>query len=63
LGKHYKGKLLQVLLANGSFESLDKMLDNIDALASKWIKECIMNEGKELSDAGKTRELLAFTGA
>jgi hypothetical protein len=63
LRKHYKGKLLQVSLANGSCESMDEMLDNIDALHSKWIEERIMNEGKELSDADKARELSAFTDA
>ena len=63
LKKHYKGKLLQVSLANGSCESMDEIMDKIEMLQTKWIEERLSNEGEEVTDDGKRKELAVFTEA
>jgi hypothetical protein len=62
LKKHYKGKVLQVSLANGSCENMDEMLDRIEMLQTKWIEERLSLDG-ELRDDDKRKELAAFTEA
>lgn len=62
LKKHYKGKVLQVSLANGSCESMDATLDTVESTLMKWI-ECRVNMGKDLSDEQKRKEVSSFSDA
>lgn len=63
LKKHYKGKVLQVSLANGSCENMDEILDRIEMLQTKWIEERLSHEGEELTEDDKRKELTAFAEA
>jgi len=62
LKKHYKGKVLQVSLANGSCESMDATLDSVESLLKQWI-ECRVNEGNDVSDEQKRKEVSRFSDA
>ena len=55
LKKHYKGKLLQVSKANGSCESMDEAMDNMENNTMRWI-EFIIEKG-----ADDKKELQYFT--
>jgi hypothetical protein len=43
LKKHHKGKILQVSLANGSCESMDDVMDRIEAIRKKWAEQRLMD--------------------
>jgi hypothetical protein len=57
LKKHYNGKLLQVSKANGSCESMDESMDNMENNIMRWM-EFIMDKG-----ADGQKEPAAFTDA
>jgi hypothetical protein len=59
LKKHYKGKVLQVSLANGSCESMDNTLDKVNSWQTKWIEERFA-DGFVISDATTRKEMGAF---
>jgi hypothetical protein len=60
LKKHYKGKLLQVSKANGSCESMDECMDNMEFGLEKWIEDAFDNVGAKLTDDVKKKEAAAF---
>lgn len=62
LKKHYKGKLLQVSKANGSCESMDESMDQMENNAIRWI-ENILNKGDSSAEADKKKEVANFTDA
>jgi hypothetical protein len=62
LKKHYKGKVLQVSLANGSCESMDESMDRMEFLRHKWIGDRLKSDGK-VTDEGQRQELAAFSDA
>ena len=62
LKKHYKGKVLQVSLANGSCESMDDTLDKVNSWQTKWIEERVAG-GYEISEATSRKEMSAFSEA
>jgi len=62
LKKHYKGKLLQVSKANGSCESMDDAMDNMENHITRWI-EFINEKGENESDADKKKEVANFIDA
>jgi len=62
LKKHYKGKVLQVSLANGSCEAMDETMDKIDMWHTKWIGQRV-SDSNEITDASVRKEMTAFTDA
>jgi hypothetical protein len=67
LKKHYRGKILQVSLANGTCEAMDDAMDKIELNQEKWIRERLSNEGRcdskeELVEAA-TKEVATFNEA
>ena len=62
LKKHYKGKVLQVSLANGSCENMDEALDKIDTWQTKWIEERVAH-GDTITDAVSRKEMTGFSEA
>lgn len=62
LKKHYKGKLLQVSKANGSCESMDEAMENMENNTIKWI-EFIIDKGENSSEVERKKEVANFTDA
>jgi len=62
LKKHYKGKVFQVSLANGSCESMDEAMDRMEFLQTKWIDQRLSLDGPVTDDI-RRKELQAFSDA
>jgi hypothetical protein len=66
LKKHYKGKILQVSLANGTCESMDEAMDKMEFNEEKWIRQRLTNKSPYSSDESAEatkREVAAFNDA
>lgn len=61
LKTHYKGKILQVTLANGSCEAMDDTMDTIEKVQENWIK-MRLSEGQP-TEEGKRKEVIRFKDA
>ena len=59
--KHYKGKVFQVSLANGSCEA-KVHIDKIDMWHRKWIGQLVL-DSNEFTDELIRKEMTVFTGA
>jgi hypothetical protein len=53
LKKHYKGKILQVSLANGSAEAMDEAVDKMESSLERWIKDALTTKGDPSDDEKK----------
>lgn len=62
LKEHYKGKILQVSLANGSCEAMDEAMDSMENSQEKWIKARLSNQDG-LTDEVRKKEVTAFHDA
>lgn len=66
LKKHYKGKILQVSLANGTCDAMDEAMDKMELNQEKWIRERLSKEGrysKEESAEAAKMEVSTFNDA
>jgi hypothetical protein len=56
---HYKGKLLQVSLSNGSCEAMDESMDKMEGSQEKWIKNRLSSDETPTEDS-KKKEVASF---
>ena len=60
LKRHYKGKILQVSLANGSCEAMDELMDKIEATQENIVRNRLSTrEENDISESAK-KEVAAF---
>ena len=62
LKKHYKAKILNVSLANGSCEAMDEAMDKMEGAQERWIKDRLTGEGN-LTTSEKVKEMASFNEA
>lgn len=62
LKEHYKGKILQVSLANGSCELMDETMDTLEDVQEKWLKARLSNSASPTDDSRK-KEMTGFNEA
>ena len=60
LKRHYKGKILQISLANGSCEAMDELMDKIEATQENIVRNRLSTrEENDISESAK-KEVAAF---
>lgn len=63
LKRHYKGRVLQIALANDSCEAMDEIMDRMGYLQEVWIEDRLRREKTRFTDIQRRIEISSFTAA